>query len=109
MAIIPLPLKADFRAIAGKATGKVGDPKAAARSRRYRHRKRDARSNAVTPETVTPSVTVDTVTMVQLAARIGAGRATAADLELAERLLLALAAMLAEDGAIGLPDSPRSQ
>ncbi len=106
MAIIPLPLKADFRAIAGKAAGKVGDPKAAERSRRYRHRRRDARSNAVTPETVTPSVTVHTVTICELAARIGAGRATAADLALAERMLLALAAMLPPDGTLGLGTEP---
>ncbi len=83
------------------------DPTAAERSRRYRRRRKGVtRPQTVTQENVTASVTVDTVTICTLAASVGAGRATAVELELAERLLLALATMLPEDGAIGLRTEP---
>jgi hypothetical protein len=74
----------------------------AERQRRYRARRR-----IVTP-TVTPDVVVDTAAMTALAARLSTGAVTAADLEIAGRLVLALVAMLPPDGAIGLLDSPRS-
>ena len=61
------------------------DPTAAARSRRYRQRHRDA---AVTVEVP------DTIAIVQLAAKVGSGAATADDMLQAEQLLLFLVAML---------------
>lgn len=61
-------------------------------------------------DSVPDGVPVDTITICTVAARIGAGRTMVEDLQMAERLLLALAlaALALEDGAIGLPDSPRS-
>jgi hypothetical protein len=61
------------------------DHGAAARSRRYRQRKRDA---AVTPDLP------NSLEVVQLAARVGSGAATAADCLLAERWLTLLVGFL---------------
>jgi hypothetical protein len=46
--------------------------------------------------------TVDTVTIAGLAGRLGGGLATIEDLQLAEKLLLALMQMLPPNGTIGI-------
>jgi len=70
------------------------DPTAALRVRRYRAKKRNESK---------PVFTVSTVDMCRLAGRVGAGTATAAELQLAERLIMALVHRLPADSTIKIP------
>jgi hypothetical protein len=73
------------------------DPKSAARSRRYRQNQKTALA-----ATERPRVTVSTLDMVKLAGRVHGGDLTvsAADADLASRLVLALVRMLPPESAI---------
>lgn len=93
-------LRPDFLALVGKV---AKDSTSAERSRRYR-RRRKARRDAAQAATAANTVAVTTSTMAALAGRLSAGSVTAADLELAGRLVLALVQLLPPDGAIGLPN-----
>ena len=80
------------------------DVTGALRSRRYRHRKN---GNEIKPDvTVEPVFDVATVTVIStpemcsLAARIGDGRASHKDLQLAERLIMQLVDRLPADSTI---------
>jgi hypothetical protein len=89
----------------------------AERQRRYRAKRRavtvtEAERNGVTVDTLPErnGVTIATWEMCSLAARLTDGRATAEDLQLAERLLLHLVLMLQRDSSIeviwGRPGEP---
>jgi len=67
------------------------------RSRRYRRRQK---ANGISA-----GVTVTTIEMCALAARIGDGRASPGDLALAERLIMALVDRLPADSAIEVRNS----
>jgi hypothetical protein len=71
------------------------DRTAAERSKRYRRKRK-----VVTAATAQNSVTVTTVEMCALAGRLGAGRVTAEDLRVAERLILALVHRLPADSTL---------
>jgi len=73
------------------------DPTNALRQRRFRERRKLAKS-------VTGTVTVSTPDMCALAARIGDGRASRDDMRLAERLIMALVDRLPPDSTIELPE-----
>jgi hypothetical protein len=91
---------------AGEASRKP-DPTNAERQRRYKERRKagnGGNGSAVTlPVTLAPTVT--TAQMCALASRLAAGAATAADLQMADRLLMELVARLPPDSAVELPDS----
>jgi hypothetical protein len=73
------------------ALPKSKDVTGALRARRYRRRKGNE---------IKPGVTVSTPEMCALSARVGAGMATAAELKLAERLIMALVDRLPPDSSI---------
>jgi len=77
------------------ATAGKRDVTAPLRSRRYRRKQKE----------INASVTVSTVEMCGLAARLESGRATAEDIGMAGRLVLALVKLLPADSAIELRDS----
>jgi hypothetical protein len=68
------------------------DVTAPLRMRRYRERQKANESKA--------DVTVSTIEMCSLASRLGDGRATAADLRMAERLIMHLVMSLPEDSTV---------
>jgi hypothetical protein len=79
------------------------DVTGALRARRYRHRRRQQKNGSENKVGVTVGadrrVTVSTIEMCALAARLGDGRASPGDLKLAERLIMALVDRLPADSA----------
>jgi hypothetical protein len=74
----------------GEITTKVKDVTAPLRSRRYRRKKNGKGTKTNVTVRSTPAVTVTTIEMCSLAARVGDGRAAPGDLQLAERVIAKL-------------------
>jgi hypothetical protein len=75
------------------------DPTNALRSRRWRQRQK---ANAANGSATDGATVVTTIQMCALAARVGAGLATSAELDLAERLIMALVNRLPADSTIDI-------
>src|SRR5882762_3454961 len=78
------------------------DMTVALRMRRYRQRKNGKKNNAEVTVNATASVTISTVEMCGLAARLGEGCASADDLKLADKLIVAFAMQFAPDSIVQL-------
>ena len=89
---------------------RIKDVTGALRARRYRQRKNGSKTNAgvtvdahaVTVITKVATTAISTPEMCALAARIGDGRASREDLQLAERLIMALVDRLPPDMSIDI-------
>jgi hypothetical protein len=85
------------------AVAKIKDVTAPLRSRRYRRKKNGNETKTNVTVRARARVTVSTPEMCALAARLGDGRATPGDLQLAERLIMALVDRLPPDSTLNVP------